>query len=218
MTMRSVRSLALLLALGATSAGFAASAAAAPYDRSSWYEADFWAGEYPPGFTLSQSLTTPIRADTDPAAQRAVDCALEKGATYHPWNAERVASARLEFITFSPIVNYQVSGPLQVTVTRQPDGLETTLSFADGDAWDKLIYVGEGSFLMRRDGVVYMAGEDLMDAAMTGDPATDLSPDAWLGLYCANGASGWLLLGDVVGQPGFDEPNITGYGSAADMP
>ncbi len=218
MTTRRLTILALLLAWGAASAALAGAAAAAPYDPTSWYEADYWGGEYPPGFTMATSLTTPIRTDTDPNAPRSVDCALEKGATYQPWNGERVASARLEFITYSPIVNYQVSGALQVTVTRQTDNVETTLSFADGDAWDKLIYVGEGSFLMRRDGVIYMAGQDLMDAAMTGDPASELSPDEWLGLDCANGASGWLLLSDVVGQPGFDEPNITGYGTAADKP
>ena len=36
-------------------------------------------------------------------------------------------------------------------------------------------------------------------------------------LTCANGATGWIYLPDVVGNPGIAEPNILGYGEAADL-
>jgi hypothetical protein len=35
-------------------------------------------------------------------------------------------------------------------------------------------------------------------------------------LTCANGAAGWLLLGDVLGQPAFAGPEISEYGVASD--
>ncbi|MEC9367644.1 MAG: hypothetical protein VX871_03030, partial [Pseudomonadota bacterium] len=92
---------------------FAAVTAAAPlpvraYDAS-WYKTDFWAGEYPRGFTLDRNLRIAIRARDDPGASRNIDCALPKGATFHPWNDRRVKSSRLAFVSYVPKATYLVT-------------------------------------------------------------------------------------------------------------
>lgn len=208
----------LIAGLGALLAMLAAAPALA-YDPS-WYRSDGWGGEYPAGFTLTQSVSTKLRAADDPAAPRDIDCALSKGATYHPWNADRVAASGLQFVSYTRTVDYAVAEPLDTVVYRMPEGDEVPLSLAAGAEWTYLTYVAEGLFVMRYDGVIYQADQDLFEASKeAGNGAADDTPtDQWMKLTCDNKATGWMLLSEVIGQPGFDAPQITDYGKAADRP
>ncbi len=210
MNLRHARALACAGAL----AVLAMAGPAAAYDQS-WFKGDYWGGEYPHGFTLTKNVTTPIRATADPAAARSIGCALKKGATLHPWNAKRVASMGLEFVTWSHTRTYEIVSPLETDLYPQPEGDAKRTSLKPGDQWAYLSYLGEGTFVMSLDGVTYSADQDLIDASrqVGGDAIPD---DEWMGLTCANGAKGWLLLRDVVGDAAFGEPNITEYGTAAD--
>lgn len=201
------------LALVAATLALAGPAAAA-YDRS-WYMADFWGGEYPAGFTISAPVTTMIRAGPDVDLVRSIECTLEAGATYHPWNLARVDSANLRFLTFSMKESYRFTRPTTATLATL-EGVDRTMFFAEGEAWTYLAYLGEGNFLLEFAGETLVGDPSVLENSVTASPPTSQAPDEWLGLTCANAATGWLLLREVYDTPGFDVPNITGYGDAAD--
>jgi hypothetical protein len=197
----------LVLALGV--------APALAYDGS-WYRSNGWGGEYPNGFTMTGDTAVEMRGEADPAAPAATACLLRKDATYHQWNEARVASDKLEFVTFSRIEKYRLKKNFTADVQADKDGSDVKLRLKKGDAWEFLTYIGEGFFLMRYRGAVYQAGQDLAEASdpLAGSDAHAV--DEWLKLTCANGATGWLLFADTQDKPGFGPPNITDYGHAAD--
>src|SRR5450759_3137930 len=90
-----------LFAVGAAAPAFA-------YDAS-WYKATGWSGEYPNGFTMATDVSINIRASLNSDAPKSVPCLLREGATYHQWNKKRVASDRLEFVSFTKIVSHELS-------------------------------------------------------------------------------------------------------------
>jgi len=194
------------------------STGAVAYDDS-WYRLGGWPGEYPAGLTLARDVTVDIRSAPDPDLVRAVSCALRRGATYHPWNLARAEADGLEFVAFSRIVPYEVTSPLTTYLYRESDGSEEVVDLAPGRRWEYLGYLAEGAFLLRLDGEVYQGQQDLVEASTETPPGTEPGGDAldqWMKLTCANGATGWLLISDVADAAGFDSPQITGYGYAAD--
>ena len=190
-------------------------ALAASYDDT-WYAADFWSGEYPDGFAVTEDTTVAVRATLDRAAPRDVACALPKGAVYHPWNAARVETDGLAFKSFTRKSPYRVTKALSAYLTPDGGADDLTVDFAPGDEWTFLTYLGEGAFLLEYQGAVYVGQQELVENSEA------LGPDRpryeeWMHLTCANGTAGWIFLPDVLGQPGITEPNILGYGEAADL-
>lgn len=202
-----LRAAILVLALG--------TAPALAYDDS-WYRSNGWGGEYPNGFTMTADTAVELRADTDPEAAASIACLLGKDATYHQWNEARVASDKLEFVTFSAIETYRLKKNFTADAQPNDGGKDVKLRFKKGDQWEFLTYIGEGFFLMRHRGRIYQAGQDLVEASDPLGASDDHQVDEWLKLTCANGATGWLLFADTQDKPGFGPPNITDYGHAAD--
>jgi hypothetical protein len=195
------------------------SAPAHAYDAS-WYKTDFWAGEYPHGFTLKQDVTTQIRAAPDPKAPGTIKCTMKKGATYHPWNGKRVKSSKLEFITYVPTEIYVIKTPAKVYLRDEKTEKELEYSFKKGDEWTYLTYYAEGMFKMSFKGKSYAAEQDLMEISKEKGGKTsdkDRFDHEWMKLTCANGAKGWLLLSDTAGNPAFDGAKISEYGKASDV-
>ncbi len=202
------------LAALAVACALASPAVAEGYDDT-WYAADFWTGEYPDGFSVSGPVTIKIRPELSPAAEPSVDCQLADGATYHPWNAQRVESDKLVFKSFTRIDENVVNADTDATLYDHEDGTETKRTFKKGERWRYLTYLAEGMFLMEVDGKLYEGDQGLIEnskSVVEGIGQTD----EWMGLTCANGATGWLLFADTVDVPGIAEPNIVTYGEAAD--
>jgi len=203
-------------------AGFAPSLAQA-YD-SSYYRTDFWGGEYPRGFTMSADKTIAIRSQPDPDSAPTIDCVLEKGATYHPWNEKRTKTSKLEFVTFVRTIDFEIKAPVSILVTDEETRKEETIAFRAGDRWTYLTYYAEGAFRMRFKGVVYSAEQDLFDASwelVDGSRRRDtretrFEADEWLRLVCANQARGWIFMREIADKPGFEGANVIKYGEAAD--
>ncbi len=191
-------------------------APALAYDAT-WYKTDFWSGEYPQGFTLKQDMMTQIRTEHDPKAPRDIACTMENGSTYHPWNGERVKSSNLEFLSFVPIETYVIKAPIKVTLHDEQTKSDVTVPFKQGDEWTYLTYYAEGSFRMKFQDKVYAAEQDLLEASREKDgKKSDRQDHEWMKLTCANGATGWLLMSDVQGHPGYDGPKYVEYGLAVD--
>lgn len=188
------------------------------YDET-WYKADFWAGEYPHGFTLEQNVTTLIRAEPDPQASRTITCSMKKGATYHPWNRERVASSKLEFISYVPKEFFIIKKPGTFTLRNEKTDTDEKIRFSIGDEWEYLTYYAEGLFKIAYKGTAYTADQDLIEASQEKDTKVSTKVrlvDEWMKLTCANGTSGWLLLGDVLGKPPYGSPNFINFGVTKD--
>jgi hypothetical protein len=202
---------------------------AARYDGT-WYRKEFWSGETPDGFTMAKDVTITIRATLDPDAPKSVACALRKGATYHPWNKERVAADQLEFVSLTRIKTYQVKENFTADLERRPDGGQTAIEFHKGDRWAFLGGVSKGSILVKLDDTVYVAGAHIFaeKSAEVGSPAggqrtSDEWKDwlawnhEWLKLTCANGANGWILYNEVRKISGFSKSHTGEYGHASDL-
>ena len=193
-------------------------ATAFAYDAT-WYKTDFWAGEYPHGFTLEQSVTTQIRATPDPQAPRTINCTMKKGATYHPWNQERATSSKLEFISYVPKETFVIRKSATFTLRNEKTDTDEKIRFGMGDEWDYMTYYAEGMFKITFKGKAYTADQDLLEASLEKGAKASTKVrfvDEWMKLTCANGASGWLLLGDVLGKPPYGSPNFIDYGVAKD--
>ena len=193
-------------------------AAAQAYDAA-WYKTDFWAGEWPNGFTLKEDVTTKLRARPDKAAARIIDCALKRGETYHQWNQDRVLSSRLDFVTFVRKVKYVIKTPGKFDVQDEKTKADVSLSLKAGEEWTYLTYYGEGYFRMEYKDRVYGADQSLFEHSKTksGKRAEDEhAEDEWLNLLCANKAKGWLLYTDIAEHPVFERPDFPEYGKAVD--
>jgi hypothetical protein len=188
------------------------------YDAS-WHQAPGWSGEYPNGFTIAADMTIDIRARLDPAAPKSVSCRLKKGATYHEWNRKRIAADRLQFISFTRIKTYMMTGELTVQLERRRDREFIDVHFRNGDTWSYLFYSAEGFFLLKFGDEVYVAGQEMFEKSTevaSGGDAAASDYDEWLGLRCANGAVGWIFANEMKDKPGILGANIPGYGKASD--
>lgn len=208
------RDLALLLAL-LTASGTLAQSPVKYGDG--WYRGTFWSGEYPAGFTVLKDTTVLLRPRLDPAAVATVECPLPAKATYQQWNTARVAAEGLEFVSFTETVDMVVTQPYEAALYAESDSAETSVAFKPGDTWRYLAYYGEGAFLMQYKGVNYTGDQGLDDASK---PAREGAHgyDEWLRINCSNNRWGWLLMSDItLDDVTFGGPNITEYGSAADL-
>jgi len=196
----------------------AASAPVQAYDDS-WHKTDFWAGEYPEGFTLKQDVVTKIRKEPDHETEPGVDCALKKGETYHQWNEERVKASKLEFATYVKKIVYVITQPATLILQNEKTESDEKRDFEYGDEWTYLTYYAEGAFRMEYKGAVYTAEQELFEYSQEKGvvgPNSNHEQFEWMKLTCANGKTGWLLYEDVFKLPHFDKPEFPEYGRAID--
>lgn len=193
-------------------------ALAGPYGDG-WTRSSGWPGEWPAGFTLEKDLVTMVRAADDPGSSRDITCTLKKGATYHLWNAVRVKASNLEFVTYTPIVAYQVEKPDTFTLFNIAEQREEQVALAVGTEWKFLEYYGEGWFRMALNGVEYETDNTLNEAskALVKGAKDDRKSALWMKLTCDNGNTGWLLFDDIANTEGFTQPNLPDYGKALDV-
>jgi len=193
-------------------------APAAAYDTT-WYKTDFWAGEYPAGFTLTSDVSAMIRREPLPDAPRDIECAMKKDETYHPWNGDRVKASKLEFLTYVKKITYVLSADSEILLVDEKTESDIEVPFRAGDEWTYLTYYGEGMFRLEFRGKEYGADQSLFEVSREkGKTGSDTDHDhhEWLRLTCANGATGWLLLDDVLDLPEYEKPDFPEYGRAED--
>jgi hypothetical protein len=202
-------------------AGLALAFAAEPalaqstYDES-WYRAPFWSGEYPNGFSVLKDVTVELRPALDPKADKTIACDLPAKATYQMWNNARVEDQGLHFVSFTKIEEYRITKDYTASLYDPSQGMNVDIALKPGDIWRDLAYYGEGAFLMEFDGVRYDGDQSLYDVSEA--VKDEDGYEEWLRINCSNNQWGWLFMGDVaVDDVTFAGPNITGYGSAADL-
>ncbi len=185
------------------------------YDEG-WHRAPFWSGEYPGGFSVAKTTIVKLRPSLDPKAERTIACELPQGATYQPWNGDRVESQGLSFTSFTKIAEYKMTKAFETSLYRHDDATEVKVSLKPGDTWRYLVYFAEGAFLMDYEGVEYDGNQDLFEyAEQEGDSN---GYEEWLRINCPDNQWGWLFMGDIKMDEGsFVSPNITEYGTSKDL-
>ena len=182
------------------------------------YWSEFWSGEWPPGFTMTDDVTMNVHSRPAADSSRSVACTFKKGATYHPWNQDRIEKDYLKFLTSQQTIEHIVNAAVNAYVSDPQTDEQSRLKVKKGDRWTFLTYYAEGFFLMSFNGKEYVAEQDLYENSSPADPnqSTEDSYEEWLSLPCDNKANGWLLLSDIAGNDKFGEPNVSEYGVATD--
>jgi hypothetical protein len=190
--------------------------AAAAYDKS-WYEIDYWPGEYPEGFSIkADNFALAARKKPDPKLKASLSCPVPKGAVFHPWNEARDARYR----SYSKIVPLKVTAEFVYEFTNE-EGYSSARTIEAGETIEYLAYQAEGHFFVRYQGKVLTAGQDLFEHVAPVDEAL-FGDDQWVEISCDDGKRGWVLLSDLRNKDGswiagLDGPQITEFGKAADL-
>lgn len=175
-----------------------AASAFASYDDS-FYQTDYWSGEYPTGFSVIKRGTVVAgRASMDLDAPREIRCRLPYRAVYHPWNAARKAQYR----TASRIILLTASADFELG-----DGIEERVTVKMGETLEYLMYGAEGIFSVRYQGKIYSADQGIF-SSVEGFDESLLREDAWVRVSCLNRTKAWIFMGDVVST---DELGNTSY-------
>ncbi len=193
-----------------------ASASDAFYDKT-WHRTSSWAGEYPNGFTVAADSIINIRASLDLNSPKSMSCQLLKGATYHPWNDERVKSDKLQFVSFTKIETFALKTNFTTRLQRKSDGRNVVVRLKKGDLYLYLNYGAEGIFVIRYMDTVYEADQNLaVKSVQVAGPSGDGQYHEWVNLRCANGVVGWIFVNELKDNPGFPAAETVQYGVAED--
>jgi hypothetical protein len=171
-------------------ATLAATPASAGYDDS-FYKAEFWSGEYPPGFAVvRRHVIVTGRTAMDRGLPRNVRCALPYKAVFHLWNTRRNKESDARYFTASKIV------PMTAKEDFTFEDGSTKLEIKRGEVLEWLIYNGEGQFSVRIRGKEYAGQQEMLNHVdKPDDPA--FVEDQWLSLRCENGVRAWLFFDDL---------------------
>ncbi|MEO0550021.1 MAG: hypothetical protein AAFZ91_08870 [Pseudomonadota bacterium] len=183
------------------------------YDRS-WYVSDFWPGEYPDGFIIgAENTVLPGRLEMKPALLNDLDCAVEKGANYSPWNRDRIAADNLVFRSAAKITPVEIMDDIEIETGFSQD--IQILSLKRGDVILYKSYLAEGYFLGEFEGETYELNEgDLVDVALFQRSPGD---DLWVNVACTGGERAWLLYDEVIREPFIMPTEYTSFGEASDV-
>ncbi len=169
---------------------FLVTLAQAKYDNT-WYQADYWPGEYPAGFSVvKKGVKIPARTDTDKDLAPSLQCPVEFKAVYHVWNENK----RADFTTFSKIVPLTVKEDFEF-VTYGDENQEIRIPLQKGDLIEYLVYGAEGWFTVRINGKEYGADQDLFSKVNEVDQSA-FQDDQWLVLNCG-GQTAYVLFADL---------------------
>lgn len=162
----------------------------AAYDDS-WYQTEFWSGEWPPGFSvIKEGVVVPARRGMSKEMPTTFNCPLPYKAVFHPWNDRRNQLSDVHYWTASKIVNMTVKDAFTFN---NDEGVK--IDMKPGEIIKYLIYGSEGSFLISIRGLEYVAYQELFNHVVS-VPDKAFVEDRWLQLNCDNKMM-WIYLNDL---------------------
>ncbi len=191
----------------------------AAYDNT-WYQTEFWSGEYPNGISVREKgVVLPARAGMDPDLPVSIQCAVPFRANYHPWNSARPA----KYITAAQIIPMVANEDVKIG-----DKSEGQVTVAKGELVEYLIYGSEGWFKVRYKGKEYMADQSLLEKMTYDLEKMEKPQDEWLNITCTGGENAWIFMRDLVttdqdGNPAYPKGTdswflgFRDYGSVTDL-
>lgn len=202
-------------------------AAFAAYD-SSWYQAEYWTGEWPNGFSVvKKEVTVQGRKAMDQDLDQNVTCVLPLKAVFNPWNQTGNDLRKSRYFTASKIVVLTA----KKSFSFKEDGRSMKpIAIRKGQMIEYLIYGSEGFFTIRINGKEYVAGQDFLEKML---PVSEdaFVQEEWLNVNCENGANAWIFTKDLktkdaegnelwidgLRNASIGDAGVTGYGEARDL-
>lgn len=185
-----------------------------------WNVDEGWPGEYPNGFSIEdEGVVLLARSAPVLSSERDIACPLEKGASIHPWNVDRVEANDLSFIVANMVLPLDIikTGSITVWAHDDPES-DKTIRLKPGDGVIVTRYYGEGFGEIMLGGVKYTT--DLQDVtALSAPNDMQLDEHLWVQLPCNDDASSrvWLLYHEVMETVGVTETPIDEYGLTHDL-
>jgi hypothetical protein len=204
--------LALMILLTSTARTFAG------YDDT-WFQSNFWSGEYPPGFSVTKKRTTLMaRSGMDKDLPRDVACGMPYLALIHPWNKERIRKSNLQFFSATKIIKM---------IAKEDFDFGDDITVKKGEVVEYIANRAEGFFYVRIGGKPYDADQSLFHFVETPTRDQFVEDDRVL-LTCQGGNRAYIFVYDLGVRrwsdapafvPGISDtgPGQEGYGKARDL-
>lgn len=182
-----------------------------------WDMQPYWSSEYPNAFAVTQEGVTVMGHETITYGEYPpIYCGLPYKAVYSPWNAARIESDDLSFITMVYPTTITINEDTEVEVFL---GKEVEmLALKAGDQLIYKSYLAEGYFMAEKDGALY----EMNEADLPASSDFEQGPEAqeWVYVTCADAAQtrAWVLYEDAINANGVAPYEYTGFAEAADLP
>lgn len=182
-----------------------------------WEMQPFWSGEYPNAFSVTQEGVTVMGHETITyEVYPPIYCGLPHKATYSPWNAARIESDELIFVSmvFPTTITLNEDAEIEVFLGKETE----TLSLQAGDQMIYKSYLAEGYFMAEKDGALYEMNESDLPASTEFAPGPE--DQEWVQVTCddADQTRAWILYQDAIDANGVEPYEYTGFAEAADLP
>lgn len=182
-----------------------------------WELQPFWSGEYPNAFSVTQEGVTVMGHETITYGDYPpIYCGLPHKATYSPWNGARRESDDLDFVAMVYPTTFTIMEDAVIEAF-VGDGVEQ-LALSAGDELVYKSYLAEGFFIAEKDGVQYELNESELPQSTEFQQGPE--DQEWVLVTCddAEKTRAWVLYEDVLGAPGIEPYEYTGFGEASDLP
>lgn len=183
----------------------------ASYD-SSWFQTEFWSGEWPHGYAVSKpNITVAARTAMDRDLAPTIRCELPFKAVFSPWNDVRNSLSQVHYFTASKIVNLVAKNDFTFTDNNKSQDIP----IKKGQIIEYLIYGAEGYFTIRINGEMHPAYQDLFDNVEDVN-RDEFVQEEWLQLNCVGGETAWIDTNDLFTKDSHgDDVLIDGIWSAS---
>ena len=189
-----------------------------PFYDETWYEADFWPGEYPNGLiVLETDVTISVRTDINPNVSPSLECKMDYLGVYHPWNEERVKSHKLRFFSQTKIIPLTVKSGFEYPYSSEIGGELKSKRYIVGDKISYLGYLSEGFGLIDIEGDAIEIPISILHESTDMNSRLDES-HLWVETDC-DGRKAYVLVSDLEGRQDIRIGNegISEYGLARDL-
>lgn len=189
-----------------------------PFYDETWYEADFWPGEYPNGLIiLEPDVTISARTANNPNVNPSLECKMDFLGVYHPWNERRVKSHKLRFFSQTKILPLTAKTGFEYPYSTEVGGDLKSKRYMVADEISYLGYLSEGFGLIDIEGDAIEIPISILHESTDLDSRVDES-HLWIETEC-DGRKAYILTSDLAGRKDIrvGSEGVSEYGLASDL-
>ncbi|MEO1643366.1 MAG: hypothetical protein AAFR74_08525 [Pseudomonadota bacterium] len=179
-----------------------------------WRISEYWPGEWPSGFSVvGESVVVKGRNAMTPYEPLLYTCALPQGASYQPWNYQRIEADSLTFR--SAFYRSAITANKAASITNESG---KTLTVSPGDVMRYEEYYSDGIFLLSFNGEEYEFYTEEIEAIADFEDGEDTH--LWVNVKCAEGGDldrAWLKFDEVIDLDGITYTPLSLMGGAYDV-
>ncbi|MEL7232048.1 MAG: hypothetical protein AAGJ85_06005, partial [Pseudomonadota bacterium] len=179
-----------------------------------WRISEYWPGEWPSGFSVvGENVVVKGRNAMTPYEPLLYTCALPQGASYQPWNYQRIEADSLTFR--SAFYRSAITANKAASITNESG---KTLTVSPGDVMRYEEYYSDGIFLLSFNGEEYDFYTEEIEAIADFEEGEDTH--LWVNVKCAEGSEldrAWLKFDEVIELDGISYTPLSRMGGGYDV-